>query len=48
MFLDNEGLGGDWWVIRDLSRREGYRRESAKSRTINQRERDPKENIKRV
>jgi hypothetical protein len=29
MFLDNEGVGSDWWVIRDLSRREGYRRESA-------------------
>jgi hypothetical protein len=45
MFLDNEGLGSDWCVIRDLSRREGYG-ESAILRTTIQR--DPKKNIKRV
>lgn len=43
MFLDNKGLGRDWCVIRDLSRREGYG-ESAISRAAIQR--DPKENIK--
>ena len=42
MFLDNEGLGSDRCVIRDLSRREAYG-ENAISRTTIQRD-----DIKRV
>lgn len=38
MFLDNEGVGSAWCVIRDLSRREGHE-EYAISRRTNQRER---------
>jgi hypothetical protein len=43
MFLDNKGLGSDWCVIRDLSRREGYGENAISRATI---QRDPKENIR--